>query len=99
MKTLIITSLFAFLMVVASTSFAEQRRYSEELDEGDILVDLAVARPLGVVGSALGLALHGIGLLFSVPGENFGDVGEVLVEKPLNYTFNRPLGRFEDDLE
>lgn len=98
MKKLMHTILFALLISMTSVSFAEYSYYDdEELTEGDIIVDLTLARPLGIVGSVAGLALQGVGLLFSVPGENFGETGEILVEEPLNYTFNRPLGRFEKE--
>ncbi|WP_198266454.1 hypothetical protein [sulfur-oxidizing endosymbiont of Gigantopelta aegis] len=96
MKT-INTMLFALLISLSSTSFAEYGYYDDErVTDQEIIVDLFLARPLGAVGSVLGMATQGIGLLFSVPGENFGETGEVLVEEPLNYTFNRPLGRFEE---
>ena len=102
MKTTIKTAasavLFSLLISMASSSFAEDYYYGDDdqVREGDIIVDLFVARPLGLVGSALGLVTHGIGLLFSVPGENFSETAEVLVEDPLRYTFNRPLGRFDE---
>jgi len=96
MKTIIYAIVLVLIIASSSVSVAQPRHYEEDLSEGDVLADLLLARPLGAVGSALGLALHGVGLIFSVPGENFGDAGEVLVEAPLNYTFNRPLGRFDE---
>lgn len=96
MKTLLSTILFALLISMTSVSFAEYGYYDDgETTDSEIIVDLLLARPLGVVGSVTGLALQGVGLLFSVPGGNFGETGEILVEEPLNYTFNRPLGHFE----
>ncbi len=97
MKTTIHAILFALLISMSSVSFAEYSYYDdEEITEGDVVVDLFLARPLGLVGSVVGLTMHGVGLLFSVPGENFDETAEILVEDPLNYTFNRPLGHFED---
>ena len=95
MKTLLSTLLFALLISMSSVSFAEYGYYDDEIDDQDIIVDLLLARPLGIVGSVAGLAVHGVGLLFSVPGENYAETAEILVEDPLNYTFNRPLGHFE----
>jgi len=96
MKTLLHTALFTLLIAMSSVSFAEYSQYDNgEVSEGEIAVDLVLARPLGLVGSAIGLAMQGVGLIFSVPGGNYGETGEILVEAPLNYTFNRPLGRFE----
>ena len=96
MKKLLHTALFTLLIAMSSVSFAEYSQYDNgEVSEGEIAVDLVLARPLGLVGSAIGLAMQGVGLIFSVPGGNYGETGEILVEAPLNYTFNRPLGRFE----
>lgn len=98
MKTTIKAVLFTILLSMASVSFAEYGYYDDEqLDDQEVIVDLLLARPLGLVGSVVGLAVHGVGLLFSVPGENYAESGEILVEAPLNYTFNRPLGRFENN--
>lgn len=98
MKTLLSTILFALLISMTSVSFAEYGYYDDdEITDGEIFVDLFLARPLGIVGSAAGLVTQGVGLLFSVPGENFDETGEILVEEPLNYTFNRPLGRFDKE--
>ena len=102
MKTLVKTTLSAallsLLITLAPNSFAADY-YDESYQdrESDMIADLVLARPLGVVGSAVGGALHFVGLLFSVPGENFDESAEVLVEAPLNYTFNRPLGHFPED--
>ena len=96
MKTTISAVLFALLISMTSVSFAQYGYYTdEEIDDQDIIVDLLLVRPLAIVGSVAGLAVHGVGLLFSVPGENFSETGELLVEDSLNYTFNRPLGHFE----
>ena len=98
MKTIINAVLFSFLFTLASSSFAEDIYYNDknQVREGDIMMEV-LARPLGLVGVAVGGLLHGVGLLFSVPGENYSETAEVLVEAPLNYTFNRPLGHFEDE--
>ena len=98
MKTLIKAVLFSALIFASANSFSYDSYYegTGQASDGEILVDLFIARPLGLVGSAVGIVTHGVGLLFSVPGENFGETAEILVEAPLNYTFNRPLGHFED---
>ncbi len=100
MNTIIKAFLFSSLIFTACNSFAAgpsfSSRYDEPVTDGEIIVDLLLARPLGLVGSVIGVTVHTVGLLFSVPGENFSETAEVLVERPLNYTFNRPLGRFED---
>lgn len=93
-KAIIAGILFTALITVSSNSFSYDSYYDGTApSEDDITIDLLLARPLG---SVLGLAAQGVGLLFSVPGENFGETGEILVENPLNYAFNRPLGHFEE---
>jgi len=86
------------LLLASSSSFAADDYYEGGVgaSDGDMIVDLLIARPLGLVGSIAGIGAHTFGLLFSVPGENFSETGETLVEAPLNYTFNRPLGHFEE---
>lgn len=97
-KSMIASIVFTAFIIVSANSFSYDAYYdgTNRASEGDIIVDLLVARPLGLVGSVVGIAAHGVGLLFSVPGENFDETAEILVEEPLNYTFNRPLGHFED---
>ncbi len=96
MKIKLQAILFILLIITTSVSFAEYRSYDDgEISEGEIAVDLLLARPLGLIGSVLGIVVHGVGLVFSVPGENYSETAEILVEAPLNYTFNRPLGHFE----
>ncbi|MCK5664862.1 MAG: hypothetical protein KAI17_15330 [Thiotrichaceae bacterium] len=106
MKTSIKAVGFTALLIFSANSFSYDSYYESGNDsyydgamqpsDGAILVDLFLARPLGLIGSVVGIATQGVGLLFSVPGENFGETAEVLVEDPLNYTFNRPLGHFEE---
>lgn len=97
-KSIITGLIFSTFILVSANSFSYDSYYdgTGQATDGEMMVDLFIARPLGLVGSVLGIATHGVGLLFSVPGENFSETGEVLVEAPLNYTFNRPLGHFED---
>ena len=60
----------------------------------DMAADLIVVRPLSLVGLALGSAIFVAGLPFSLPSGNVKDVARELVGRPLEYTFNRPLGDF-----
>ena len=64
--------------------------------EGDMIVDAFLVRPLGIVGSAAGFVTWVVSLPFSILGGNGGEAAEVLIKEPVSYTFNRPLGDFED---
>ncbi len=64
--------------------------------EGDMIVDAFLVRPLGLVGSAAGFVTWVVSLPFSILGGNGDEAAEVLIKEPVSYTFNRPLGDFED---
>lgn len=81
-------------MSMASSTLASDNYSGDQVSEGDITMEI-LARPLGLIGTAVGAVLHTAGLLFSVPGENFSESAEVMVERPMEYTFNRPLGHFD----
>ena len=64
-------------------------------DKGtDMLVDAVVLRPLGIVSAVLGTAVTVVSLPFTLPAGNAGDAADYMIIKPLEYTFNRPLGDF-----
>jgi len=54
--------------------------------------DLLVARPLGLVLTALGTTTYVATLPFSLLGGNAGDAGKALVIRPARETFVRCLG-------
>ncbi len=60
----------------------------------DMVVDLVVLRPLGLVGTVLGSVLTVVALPFTIPSGSVGDSARALVVKPAEYTFKRPLGDF-----
>lgn len=61
----------------------------------DMAADLLVARPLGIVGIAIGATLFVVSLPFTLPTGSAGDAAHELVAKPFEYTFDRPLGEFQ----
>lgn len=60
----------------------------------DMVVDLVAVRPLAFVGSVAGLAAFLVSLPFTAPSGSAPDAARALVGRPLEYTFNRPLGDF-----
>jgi hypothetical protein len=66
-------------------------------DKGtDMLVDIVVVRPLGLAATVIGTALTIVALPFTIPtGSVAASVHEMIV-KPAQYTFQRPLGQFDD---
>ena len=62
---------------------------------GAIVLDAFLLRPLGLVATVLGAATFVVTLPFSLPTRSADDAAKVLVVKPLEYTFARPLGEVE----
>ena len=56
------------------------------------VADILVARPLGVVVTAVGAVLFVVSLPFSAIGGNVGEAAKLLVVRPARETFVRCLG-------
>jgi len=66
-----------------------------------MLVDIAIARPLGLLATVVGAAAWVVSLPFSLPSGSADEAAQALIADPAAYTFKRPLGeipdcRFED---
>ena len=61
-------------------------------DGESMLLDTVFLRPVSLVGVAVGAAAWIVSLPFSLPSGSTGQAWDALVETPLNFTFNRPLG-------
>ncbi len=65
-------------------------------DKGsDMLVDLVVVRPVGVVATVIGGVAFVVALPFTIPSGSVGTSAQEMVGRPAEYTFNRPLGEFD----
>ena len=60
----------------------------------DMVVDIVVVRPLGLVTTVVGAVLTVVALPFTLPSGSVGASAHELIVKPADYTFNRPLGEF-----
>ena len=60
----------------------------------EIIFDLAIARPLGLVGVALGTTIFVASLPFTVAVGRVDDTADALVAEPYNFTFVRDLGDY-----
>jgi hypothetical protein len=73
----------------------EFRRFPTEKRSSESMVfDLALIRPLGIVGVAVGTGAFILSLPFSALGGNTCEAFERLMADPARYTFKRPLGDF-----
>lgn len=57
--------------------------------------DLFFVRPISLVGAIVGAAVFVVTLPFTLPTQSTDEAARELLGKPLEYTFNRPLGDFE----
>ena len=62
---------------------------------GAMVLDAFLLRPLGLAATVLGTATFLVTLPFSLPTRSADDAAKVLVIKPAEYTFARPLGEVE----
>ena len=95
-KTLIIMMIAAMMiMPLATTAFAEEYFEAEDPSGGEMMFDLAVVRPVGIIATAVGCVFFVVSSPFSALGGNIGAAGEMLVKDPAAFTFKRPLGAFK----
>ena len=91
LSTLMITLL---ILSFSSLAFAAgQQGTSSNPSAGAVVGDVLVLRPLGLVGTVLGSAAFVVSLPVTLPTHQVDKVGKVLVERPFNYTFERPIGQ------
>ena len=70
---------------------ADSARY-DEASFGTMVVDAAVARPLGLGATVVGTAAWIVTLPFSALGGNVRAAAQKLIIEPARFTFVRPLG-------
>ncbi len=67
-------------------------------DKGtDMVLDLLVLRPLGLLATGVGSVAFVVALPFTLPSGSAGEASCELVRKPFAYTFSRPLGEMDAD--
>ena len=92
-KSAIVFSVALSLGCVATASPAD----TVTGDKGsDMVVDLVVLRPLGLVSTAVGSAVFVLALPFTLPSGTARESACELVKRPAAYTFTRPLGDLDD---
>jgi hypothetical protein len=65
----------------------------------DMVVDVVVARPLGLAATVIGTVLTVVALPFTIPSGSVETSARELIVRPAEYTFKRPLGDFSDSDE
>ena len=87
--------LIALVIAVAPLSATAENNDTVTGDKAtDMVVDLVVARPLGLAATVIGTVLTVVALPFTIPSGSVESSARELIVKPAEYTFNRPLGEF-----
>ncbi len=95
-KHSLIIVMITMLMAIPFGSAVQAQQYleAEEPEGGEMIFDLVIIRPVGIIATAVGAVAFVLSLPFSALGGNVGAAGEKLVKNPARYTFTRPLGEF-----
>jgi diacylglycerol kinase len=84
------------LIIIATVLFAFTATLSFAADNQDqaMIGDILILRPVGLLATAVGAIVQGIGLPVSLLGGNAKEAGDTLVVAPAKFTFVRPVGDF-----
>jgi len=89
------TKLMTLLCLLALAAGSVNSVRADDFDSsGAAATDALIARPLGLVATAFGSLLFVFSLPFTAPSGHVRQSAQVLVVKPAQATFNRPLGDF-----
>jgi hypothetical protein len=89
MKKIFIVLMTSLLMLSSTVAFAENTQ------EGNIIGDALIIRPLGLVSIVAGTAVFVVSLPFAAITKSVPKTAKQLVVDPFNYTFDRPMGDFK----
>ncbi len=89
MKKKLIVFLAVFVLIANSAP-----AIAEPLD-AEVIGDVLISRPAGLVSIVLGTALFVVALPVTIPSGSVSTVGRVLVMNPIEFTFVRPVGDFD----
>ena len=94
MQALFLLTVFAAVFCAAPVS-ADDCNPRSQKEQGLMVADAALARPVGAVATVAGFAVFLVSSPFSALGGNTQEAWDSLVVSPAKYTFKRPLGHFE----
>lgn len=89
-----VSALLAALVLFLAVTPAEASSTMEkgEPSSTEIIFDVLIGRPLGIVATVLGTAVFIVGLPFTIPARSVGVTADKLIADPFKYTFARPVG-------
>jgi hypothetical protein len=83
----------SFVLCSFTPAFASTATDKPSAEE--MLFDVLLVRPLGLMTTIMGIGFFTVSLPFSVTGGNTGDVFGELVAGPAAFTFSRPVGELD----
>ena len=92
---LALVTVFAFTPVLVSAATNYSGGTDGNPDGNDIVADLFLLRPVGVVATIFGTACFVVTLPFSAPTKTSDKTWKKLVKDPAKFTFARPMGHIE----
>jgi len=101
-KTFVNWCLIIGLVLMPGVSSAGNGGVQQDVEQGSaevMMVDIVAVRPLGLVATVFGAAVFLVASPFSAMGGNTRETWDSLVAEPARFTFQRPLGHFEDDAD
>jgi len=95
MRRMIMLIIALVLFFVNTGVFAANQtpRASTKPSAAEIVADIFVLRPAGLIGTILGTAGFVITLPVTLPTKKTESASKLLIITPFDYTFNRPLGK------
>lgn len=95
-RRIMVLLLVVALIAIPCNAFAINVPSSDDqIKIGEMATDLVVVRPVGIVTVILGFGFFVVSSPFSALGGNVGEAWDIMVAKPVKFTFARPLGDFE----
>ena len=91
----VMISLFSWPISALTATVGENPNKNQNSAEY-MTVDIIAARPLGLVATVGGTLVFLVSLPFSALGGNTPEAWDSLVVAPAEYTFQRPLGNFDN---
>lgn len=100
-KKILVTNLLLLSLLISSrAAVAQPTGYSpdEHVRSAEVMaVDIIAARPIGLAAMVGGAAVFLVSWPFSALGGNSDAAWDTLVVAPTEYTFQRPLGNFDQE--
>ena len=94
-RHLAVIAVLAVVFIPGSGHQAIAAQYStDQTSPEKMIVDLVIARPIGIAVTAIGTVFFIASLPFSALGGNTKEAARELVGFPAYFTFQRPLGHF-----